>query len=318
MRGMQAKLRQPGLSSARFRSSCAAPKCLPQITTWDSLGASALALSSLVLESKNLLAITGAGVSTESGIPDYRSPGRPAYRPLQHGEFVKMESTRRRYWARSMIGFGQVGKALPNKAHRSLALLEQMGKMSHLITQNVDRLHQKAGQRNILELHGTIHEVECLDCKHQFDRAHMQALLLTLNEEWMKRVAELSEARPDGDVELPSDVYSSFTIPPCDRCGSQMLKPRVTFHGGQIPPPVTEASLQLAQNCDGLLVVGSTVSTFSAYRLVREAASRHARVGIINYGPTRADELAAFKIEGSVGWVLSSLLQRLDGHSTLA
>ena len=164
----------------------AAPRCLPQIEKWSSIGEGAMALLDLVSKSKRLLVITGAGVSTESGIPDYRSPGRPAYKPLHHDEFMKQELVRRRYWARSMVGFGKIGHARPNAAHTTLAMLEKHGLVHHLITQNVDRLHQKAGHRRVLELHGTIHEVECMNCGHSLPREAMQPLLQSCNAGWAK------------------------------------------------------------------------------------------------------------------------------------
>ena len=139
----------------------------------------------------------------------------------------------------------------------------------------------------------------------------MQDLLLRDNASWQQRFLHTSQARPDGDAELPPEAYSEFTIPSCERCGSQLLKPRVVFHGGTLLPATAAASVALAAACDGLLVVGSTLSTFSAFRLLREAARRHGRVGVLSYGPTRADPLAAFKIEASAGGVLAALAARL-------
>jgi NAD-dependent deacetylase sirtuin 4 len=210
-----------------------------------------------------------------------------------------------------MVGFKNVGSANPNSAHVILALMEKHGKAQNLITQNVDRLHQKAGHESVLELHGTIHEVECMSCGHEFSRDYMQGLLIRDNLTWQQRFLHTSQARPDGDAELPPEAYSDFIIPSCERCGSQLLKPRVVFHGGSLPPATAAASTALAAACDGLLVVGSTLSTFSAFRLLREAARRHGRVGVLSYGATRADPLAAFKIEASAGGVLSALAARL-------
>ena len=156
--------------------------------------------------SKKLLVVTGAGVSTESGIPDYRSPGRPPYRPLQHSEFVKQESVRRRYWARSMIGFTKIISADPNAAHLALAQLEKFGIVKSLITQNVDRLHQKAGHQRVLELHGTIHEVECMNCGHSLSRVSMQDELTKRNVDWINKYNSKHFERPDGDAELPTQV----------------------------------------------------------------------------------------------------------------
>ncbi len=139
----------------------------------------------------------------------------------------------------------------------------------------------------------------------------MQDLLIRDNSTWQQRFLHTSHARPDGDAELPPEAYADFTVPSCERCGSQLLKPRVVFHGGTLPPATAAASVALADACDGLLVVGSTLSTFSAFRLLREAARRHGRVGVLSYGPTRADPLAAFKLEASAGGVLAALAARL-------
>ena len=210
-----------------------------------------------------------------------------------------------------MLGFRKVGHAIPNVAHTTLAALEKHGYINHLITQNVDQLHQKAGHQRVLELHGTIHEVECMSCGHSLSREAMQILLVASNAPWQERFLHTAQARPDGDAELPAEAYAQFSVPACERCGGRVLKPRVVFHGGSLPPATAAASWDLACACDGLLVVGSTLSTFSAFRLLREAVRRHGRAGVLSYGPTRADPLAAFKIEASAGGVLAALAQRM-------
>jgi NAD-dependent deacetylase sirtuin 4 len=189
--------------------------------------------------------------------------------------------------------------------------MENHGKVANLITQNVDRLHHKAGHQRVLELHGTIHEVECLSCSHSTPRHRLQDTLLQQNAAWLQRFRLMSHERPDGDSELPENGYADFTPPACEGCGSRLLKPRVTFHGGALPPATAAAAWDLAVGCDGLLIVGSTLSTFSAFRLAREAARRHGRVGIVSYGPTRADPIAAFKVEAAAGEVLAALARRL-------
>jgi NAD-dependent deacetylase sirtuin 4 len=269
----------------------AAPLCLPRIDSFGCLGRDGQKLIELFDGCKKLLVITGAGVSTESGIPDYRSPGRPEYKPLQHNDFIKSEYVRRRYWARSFVGYGKVGNAQPNLAHTTLALMENHGKVANLITQNVDRLHHKAGHQRVLELHGTIHEVECLSCSHSTPRHRLQDTLLQQNAAWLQRFRLMSHERPDGDSELPENGYADFTPPACEGCGSRLLKPRVTFHGGALPPATAAAAWDLAVGCDGLLVVGSTLSTFSAFRLAREAARG--------------------KVEAAAGEVLAALARRL-------
>lgn len=288
-----------------------APACLPEVAESLLSGSAGAALRQL-MGAEQLLVITGAGVSTESGIPDYRSPGRKEYKPLNHMQFISQEFTRRRYWARSTIGFKLMGSAAPNAAHLALAALEERGHVHNLITQNVDRLHHKAGHKSVLELHGTIHDVECLDCGHKLLRSSMQVMLTSLNGAWLNQWTGDAFQRPDGDVDLPEEAYRDFNVPPCPHCNGHMLKPCVVFHGGTVPAHVTERALQLARSCDGLLVCGSTVSTFSAFRLVRDVAARSKPVGILNYGPTRADDLASFKIPASVGGVLSAIVKQLS------
>jgi NAD-dependent deacetylase sirtuin 4 len=309
-------MRPPLIHVAAFSRGAAslAPSCLPRVDSFAALGAAGEALAALVSAACSLLVITGAGISTESGIPDYRSPGRAAYRPLNHAQFVGQEATRRRYWARSTIGFPRMREAAPNTAHAALAALERAGLLAGgLITQNVDRLHQAAGQAAVLELHGTIHEVACMQCGACVTRAAMQLALEAANGGWLARHAAAGGAapRPDGDVELGEEAYASFVIPPCPTCGGGMLKPSVIFHGGTVEPAVAASAARLAASADAVLILGSTVTTFSAFRLVRDAHGRGARVGIVTYGPTRADPLAHVKVEASVGDTLAALAAHL-------
>ena len=300
-------------------------------------------LAAFVAASSRLLLITGAGVSTDSGIPDYRSPQRPVYRPLQHHEFVASERVRRRYWARSFVGFRTMQGARPNAAHAALAALERLGlAAAGLITQNVDRLHHRAGHADVLELHGTVHECECMACRASVARDDVQAEMVRANRSWAGLAPEREEApaltsltavseelgmipppapraasdddatakrlRPDGDTELRDEaLYDTFVVPRCRACGSALLKPSVTFHGGSVPAAVTSNAAERARSCDAVLVAGSTLSTFSAFRLVRDAAQRGARVAILNCGATRADSLATLKLEERVGVALPAL-----------
>jgi NAD-dependent deacetylase sirtuin 4 len=304
-------------------------------------------LAAFVASARRLLVITGAGVSTDSGIPDYRSPQRPAYKPLQHHEFVASERVRRRYWARSFVGFRTMRDARPNAAHAALAALERLGLApAGLITQNVDRLHQRAGHADVLELHGTVHECECMACRATTAREAVQAEMAAANARWaglahrepgapaLTSLTAVSEElgmippaanagakaglRPDGDVELADDsVYESFALPHCGSCGAALLKPMVTFHGGSVPPAVTADAAARARGCDAVLVAGSTLSTFSAFRLVRDAAARGAPVAIVNCGATRADALAALKLEERLGIVLPELVAAVSDGSGL-
>lgn len=286
-----------------------------------SLGAQGAALRQLALASSRLLVITGAGISTSSGIPDYRSPGRPTYNPLKHQEFMAQESVRRRYWARSFVGWPRMRHAAPNAGHKALVALERAmssrrGATSDaaaaltVITQNVDRLHHRAGSSSIIELHGTIHEVNCLECNCTLEREAVQARMEVRNRVWHDHFSALAAPRPDGDVDLPVDSYQSFAVPTCPACGGSFLKPAVIFHGGSVPAPVTAAATAAVDAADAVLVVGSTATVYSAFRLVRRAAEdRRIPVGVINFGETRADPLAAFKIEAEIGSVLAHLAE---------
>jgi NAD-dependent deacetylase sirtuin 4 len=299
--------------SAVLRS--VAPLSEASFVSLAALGPSGTALSSMFSSCKQVTVITGAGISTSSGIPDYRSPGRPDYKPLQHHQYMTNEAVRTRYWARSYMGFSKMDVVEPNAGHRALAALEgQHNKIRTVITQNVDRLHHKAGSKNIVELHGTIHLVECLSCKAQMPRMQVQEQMRKCNAMWLSHFAENTSERPDGDVELPAISYQSFTVPKCECCNSANLKPMVVFFGGSVPPHVSEAASNAIDESDGLLVVGSTLSTWSALRLVRRFVARAAAqssaampFGIINFGDTRADEMALFKIQAHTSSVLSAL-----------
>jgi NAD-dependent deacetylase sirtuin 4 len=266
--------------------------------------------------SQRVLFLTGAGVSTQSGIPCYRSPDRPVYRPLQHAEYVGSELLRQRYWARSMMGWPRMQHAVPNAAHLHLASLQRLGLCSALITQNVDTLHSKAGHAGVLELHGSLFQVECLRCAAAAPllcRNALQARMLRENEAWRARYGSLAEERPDGDVELPSESYLSFHPPACPCCGSPSLKPTVTFFGGTIPPHIVQHSLLLAEQADAIVVAGSTCSTFSAFRLLKGLAARGRPVVVVKQGgPGRGDALATLLVEEEVGAALGSLLQEAE------
>jgi len=258
------------------------------------VSAAVKALHTFMGRAQRLLVVTGAGVSTDSGIPDYRSKGRPAYNPIQHGDFVASEATRRRYWARSMAGFQKMSTVKPNPTHQVLARLEAAGRIGHIITQNVDRLHQSAGSRNVLELHGTIHTAECLSCGQRVPRGALQRRLLERNASLMGQGVGMQ--RPDGDVELADEIAERFQVAPCHTCGG-ILKPSVVFFGGTLPAEVAIESKRLVEEADAVLAVGTTLSTFSAFRLFRAANEQGKPIAILNDGPTRADGLAALKIE---------------------
>ncbi|MEY4550793.1 MAG: hypothetical protein RL685_6988 [Pseudomonadota bacterium] len=264
--------------------------------------------------------LTGAGCSTESGIPAYRDESG-AWRhkpPIQLREFVGSESVRRRYWARSFLGFPRVQRAVPNAAHHALAELEQQGRLRVLVTQNVDQLHQKAGSRNVIDLHGQLAWVACLGCRALIERERMQGWLAAHNPTLSdpRRVENEDQGRarllaPDGDAQLEEDA-SEVQVPPCPSCGG-MLKPDVVFFGETVPPQKVRDSYAALEEADAVLVVGSSLAVFSGYRFVRRAAELSKPIVVVNSGATRADTLAELKLGGSCGALLSAAVQLLPG-----
>jgi len=266
------------------------------------------ALIEFVHRSRRLLVLTGAGCSTESGIPDYRDDGGAWKRqpPIGYQAFVTDVHARRRYWARSMIGWKHIRLAHPNAAHRALADLERSGPIHHLITQNVDGLHQRAGSRAVLDLHGRLDTVTCIDCGIDLERAALQATLEARNPVWKETPAP---AAPDGDADLEEAGIEHFEVPDCPHCAG-ILKPAVVFFGESVPRGRVARAFKYLDEADALLVVGSSLTVFSGYRFVREAVRRDYPVAIVNRGRTRADGEVALKIEASCGAVLPALAPR--------
>jgi NAD-dependent SIR2 family protein deacetylase len=273
------------------------------------LDANAEDLACLVQRADRLFVLTGAGCSTESGIPDYRDvDGEWKHRrPVQFTDFVGDEHVRQRYWARSMVGWRRVGGARPNLAHRALADLERSGRVHWVVTQNVDRLHQRAGSRRVTDLHGRIDRVVCLECGRLNERGVLQSRLVAENPDW----ADLDAvSAPDGDALLEDRDFRSFRVPGCEACGG-MLKPDVVFFGEGVPKPrVTEAMERLTES-DALLVVGSSLMVWSGYRFARLAAEAGIPVAALNLGRTRADDLLTVKVSGSCGETLQALAASL-------
>src|SRR5215831_1108989 len=228
---------------------------------------------------RRLVVLTGAGCSTESGIPDYRGVDTPprARPPLQHREFVGRAEARQRYWARSVLGWPRFAAARPNAGHAALAALEDAGHVVGLITQNVDGLHQQSGSREVVELHGALARVRCLTCGARSSRDELQARLLELNPGWSDHPVVLA---PDGDVDLPDDRVAGFAVAAC-ACGGA-LSPDVVFFGGSVPRPTVAAAWALFDRADLLLVVGSSLTVFSGYRFVLGAVERGVPVAILN------------------------------------
>ncbi|KAJ3193097.1 NAD-dependent protein lipoamidase sirtuin-4 [Irineochytrium annulatum] len=284
----------------------------------------------LITESRHLLVLTGAGVSTASGIPDYRGPNgiysRKDFKPIQFQEFIGSPSNRRRYWARSFLGWPRISSARPNPTHKSLSALSSAGRVAGgLITQNVDGLHG-GPERGVLELHGRLRDVQCLGCGRVEPRQNFQEMLADLNPEarrWAERnpgkedgdvASSLNErsVNPDGDVDVTWD-YSSFRYPDCMACGG-MYKPSVVFFGENIPPQVRDQSLRMVDEADAMLIIGSSLHVYSAYRLLKKAAERGIRVGALSLGGLRGSELLTFHHEVFAETVLPEVVATLGGE----
>lgn len=270
------------------------------------------ALAALVAGARRLLVVTGAGCSTESGIPDYRHPDGTwkHRRPMLYRELLGSHEARRRYWARSFVGWERVAGARPNAGHRALARLEAAGHVADLVTQNVDGLHQKAGSRRVIDLHGRLDRVQCLGCRTGYRRDRFQAELDRLNPGWRQR-ASPGLVRPDGDAELAQADVEAFVLPVCPRCGGD-LKPAVVFFGEAIPRATAARAAAALAAADAVLVAGSSLSVWSGYRLARDATAAGRPLAIVNLGRTRADELATVKVEGACGEVLGRLAERME------
>ena len=247
--------------------------------------------------------LTGAGLSTDSGIPDYRGPGAPARMPMTYQEFVSGPEAQQRYWARSHLGWGRMKGADPNDGHLALARLDP----ELLITQNVDGLHEQAGSRRLVALHGRIADVICLGCRSTSARVALQARLTELNPGYAERHADVL-TRPDGDVEL--DDTADFVVPGCSSCGG-VLKPDVVFFGENVPAPRVERCYAavdgLVASGGALLVAGSSLTVMSGFRFVRRAARAGTPVVIVNRGATRGDDLATYKLDVGCSEFLTAL-----------
>lgn len=259
----------------------------------------------LLSSSHRIMVLTGAGCSTESGIPDYRSPGGTwnRHKPVLFGEFVRFAERRQRYWARSFIGWRRFASAMPNETHRSIAALEKRGRMTGLVTQNVDELHSKAGSENVVELHGSNHRVVCLDCGATWSREEHQSRLARLNPGWNEMAGSIA---PDGDAPVDIDRESTFVVATCESCGG-VAKPDVVFFGESVPKERVSRAMSWLDESDLLLVVGSSLMVWSGFRFARAAAAAGVSVAAVNIGPTRADDLLAVKVEERCSIVLRGL-----------
>ena len=252
-------------------------------------------LQQFVQDYPRLFVLTGAGCSTDSGIPDYRDrQGRwKRAPPVTYTAFMQEPATRQRYWARSLIGWRSFGSAQPNATHRALAQLERLGHVELLVTQNVDRLHQRAGSQNVVDLHGRLDEVRCMTCERRIARDALQHQLITRNRRWA--VLDAIDA-PDGDADLRGCDFSSFAVPPCLACGG-ILKPDVVFFGESVPRDRVDAATAAWQAADAVLVVGSSLMVYSGYRIVQAAALAGRPIAAVTLGHTRADPLLSLKVD---------------------
>ncbi|MGY2194344.1 NAD-dependent protein deacetylase [Pseudomonas pergaminensis] len=260
---------------------------------------------------RRFLVLTGAGISTSSGIPDYRdSEGvRRGKAPMMYQEFLATPQARRRYWARAMLGWPRVRIAQPNQAHLALAMLQQRGRISGLITQNVDTLHDQAGSHDVIELHGSLHRVLCLDCQLRSERGVIQRQM-EIHNPYLAQVHAVQA--PDGDTLLDPAFEEHFQVPHCPHCNGERLKPDVVFFGENVAPATAARAMNAVEHAEGLLVVGSSLMAYSAFRLCKAMVEQGKPVIAINLGKTRGDELLQVKIEASCERLLPLLTDRLQ------
>lgn len=268
-------------------------------------------LFAFVKDTDRLLVITGAGCSTDSGIGDYRDDNGSWKKPppVQYQDFLRSETVRKRYWLRSQLGYPSFRDALPNQAHLSLARLEDAGIIQGLITQNVDRLHQEAGQKKVIDLHGRLDQAVCLGCNKITPRNQIQDWLETEN----SFVNELAfELRPDGDASAEHYDLDSFLVPKCRDCDG-IVKPNVVFFGGSVPKQTLENCIDWVEGSDSVLIVGTSLMAYSAFRLVRLASERGLPIASLNRGTTRANRLVTTNIVENCSEMLSALEAILKG-----
>lgn len=279
------------------------PHALQAEVTSNTRTAHIAALRGFVAEHQRLFVLTGAGLSTGSGIPDYRDRegGWKGAAPIQHQAFVNQLSKRKRYWARSMAGWPPVARARPNAGHAALARLGAAGRIDLLVTQNVDGLHRAAGNRGVIDLHGRLDRVICLDCSTRLSRHRVQEMLIEANAGWLH---DSDAIRPDGDIELGDVDYERFVVPACPVCRG-VLKPEVVFFGGAVPKSVVTRAWNGLMRADAVLVVGSSLMVWSGFRFVREAARRGLPIMSVNRGRTRADELITHRLDDDCATLLA-------------
>ena len=275
--------------------------------------APSFAVLSELMADGGVVVLSGAGLSTESGIPDYRGPTGRARRaePMTYQTFVGSVAARQRYWARSHVGWRHVARATPNAGHRAVAELERRGLISGIITQNVDGLHTAAGARQVIELHGRLDRVLCLSCGQRSDRDDLDERLRAANAGWATEAAERAVINPDGDAVLDDSLTAGFQVVSCRDCDG-VLKPDVIFFGENVPRPRVDDCYGLVGQAGALVVLGSSLTVMSGFRFVREAAKLDIPVVIVNQGSTRGDELATATLDAPLGETLSRLVSTLS------
>jgi NAD-dependent SIR2 family protein deacetylase len=266
------------------------------------------ALQAFVARHRRLFVLTGAGCSTDSGIPDYRDAAGDWKRaqPVTYQAFMGELATRKRYWARSLVGWPRFGHARPNATHAALAQLEARGQVELLLTQNVDRLHQAAGSDAVIDLHGRLDVVRCMDCERRLPREDFQHQLLQHNPHWATLQAGQA---PDGDADLEGVDFAAFAVPACTQCGG-VLKPDVVFFGENVPRERVAAAFAHLQQADAMLVLGSSLMVYSGFRFVQAAAKAGLPIAAVNLGRTRGDDLLSLKLAQPCAQALQFLLPR--------
>jgi NAD-dependent SIR2 family protein deacetylase len=267
------------------------------------------ALINFVENHPKIMVVTGAGISSSSGIPTYRDElGCWKYQqPIQHQPFIDQLDQRQRYWSRSAIGWPAIAKAKPNPAHQALVKLETIGKINCLLTQNVDRLHQQAGHKNVIDLHGRLDHVICLGCGLIENRAAVQPRLINDNP-FLEQLS--GQSAPDGDADVAFNEIDTISCPTCQACGG-ILMPDVVFYGGSVPKARVESAMLALEAADALLVVGSSLMVYSSFRFCKAALQQHKPIAAINQGITRADELFQLKVEHDCAEVLTYVANNL-------
>lgn len=259
-----------------------------------------------LVDGRRVVALTGAGMSTDSGIPDYRGPDSPPRNPMTYQQFMGDASFRRHYWARNHLGWRFMDATVPNSGHRALAALERSGTVTGVLTQNVDLLHTKAGSRAVVDLHGSYAQVRCMTCEHRVSRISLAERLTAANPGFAESVSAATgvEIAPDADAVIEETAH--FRVVDCDRCGG-ILKPDIVYFGESVPKPRVAAAYAMVDAADLVLVLGSSLTVMSGLRFVRHAAKHGTPVAIVNRGATRGDEFATVKLDAGCSQTLAAL-----------